>query len=62
MHFVIYRPKRGKFKHFEFDAEGGLSLKEQLKRFVNTAVFDGAQLPNRLIGDIVAVKPSRTEL
>ena len=70
---LIYRPKRGKFKLYELPEEEGSDLtkfvkekksdfKASLKNFVDTAVFEGSQLPSRVSGNNFKIQSKREEL
>jgi len=67
-HFVMYRPKRSKFKVFSDGTIPEESLKDEgklrdgLKDFVDKIVFEGTQLNNRIPGEIESVMHSSMEL
>ncbi|CAD7924079.1 unnamed protein product [Amoebophrya sp. A120] len=62
--FVLYRPKRDKFKVFDSAQVEIAGLQARLKEFVDTAAFEGAQLPDRIHKPLTAAKisSSREEL
>ena len=60
--FVLFRPKREKYKVFEIAGGEALGAKD-LKDVVDSAVFEGAQLPERLKKPLPkTIKNSRDEL
>ncbi len=60
--FILYRPKRGRYKVFGKEVEDA-DLKSELKSFVDSAVFDGAALPLKVENTISSItETGRQEL